>query len=182
MLPKPVWARGYLARSVGRVRLDTVREYLEHQAQHHGYAARRLPPVHCYRSTETERLTAPHCWFELHHHLVFATRRRKCVFDSSLGRALREYWLRVALARGFALDQLTVLPDHVHLIVRTLPRMSIEACALLLMNNGQYFVAKNYGDVLVRLGLDQLWESSAYAGTCGDFTTALVKAWLREEE
>lgn len=181
-LPKPVWARGYLARSVGRVRIDAVRNYLEHQAEHHGYAARRLPPVHRYRSRETERLTAPHCWFELNHHLVFATRRRRGVFDSLLGSALTEYWLKVALARGFAIDQLSVLPDHVHLVVRTVPSMSIEVCALLLMNNGQYFVAKHYGGVLVALGLDQLWESSAYAGTCGDFTTALVKSWLREKE
>ena len=88
----------------------------------------------------------------------------------------------MAVARGFAIDQLTVVPDHVHLIVRIAPSMSIEECALLLMNNGQYFVSKNYGEVLVKLGVDQLWESSAYAGTCGDFTTALVKTWLRENE
>ncbi|HEX6045914.1 MAG TPA: IS200/IS605 family transposase [Pyrinomonadaceae bacterium] len=181
-LPVPVWARGYLARSVGRMRIDAVREYLDHQAEHHGYTARVLSPVHCYRATEKAELTAPHCSFELNHHLVFATRRRKSVFDSSLGRAVCEYWLRVAVTRGFAIDQLSVLPDHVHLIVRIAPGMSIEDCALLLMNNGQYFVSKNYGEVLVKLGMDQLWESSAYAGTCGDFTTALVRTWLRKNE
>ena len=87
----------------------------------------------------------------------------------------------VASARGFAIDQISIVPDHVHLIVRIVPSMSIERCALLLMNNAQYFVWKNYGELLVRVGLDQLWESSAYAGTCGNYTTALVKEWLRKK-
>ena len=181
-LPKPIWARGYLARSVGRVRLDVVREYLEHQPEHHGYAARLLPPVYRYRAKEAIRLTAAHSCFELNHQLVFGTRWRKGIFDSHLAAALSEYWLKVASARGFAIDQISIVPDHVHLIVRTVPSMSIEQCALLLMNNAQYFVWKNDGELLVRVGLDQLWESSAYAGTCGDYTTALVKAWLRKKD
>lgn len=176
---KPAWARGYLARSVGRMRIDAVREYLEHQSEHHGYAARLRPPVFRYRATEPLPLNAAHCSFELNHHVVLATRKRRGVFNSDLGRRLSEYWLRVAAVRGFAIDQVSVVPDHVHLIVRIVPSMSIEACVLLLMNNGQYFVGKNYPEMLVEVGIDQLWESSAYAGTCGDFTTAFVKAWLK---
>ena len=34
--------------------------------------------------------------------------------------------------RGFAIDPISVVPDHVHLLVRIVPRMSIEECALLL--------------------------------------------------
>ena len=180
-LPKPAWARGYLARSVGRMRIDAVREYLDGQSEHHGYATRMRPPVFRYRTEKPLPLTAAHCVFELNHHLVLATRRRKGVFDSHLGRQLSEYWLRVAAARNFAIDQISVVPDHIHLIVRLVPSMSIEECALLLMNNGQYFVGKNYPELLVELGIDQLWESSAYAGTCGDFTTAFVKAWLKKK-
>jgi len=178
-LTKPVWARGYWARSVGRMRLDAVRQYLEQQAAHHGYASRVLPPVFRFRATQPVELRSPHAWFELNHHLVLSTRHRKGVFTSSIGEALTEYWLKVAAARDFALDQCSVVPDHIHLIVRILPRMSIEECALLLMNNGQQFIGKKYPQLYVENGIEQLWEPSAYAGTCGDFTTALIKSWLR---
>lgn len=180
LLPKPAWARGYLARSVGRMRVDAVRAYLDHQSEHHGYETRMLPPVFRYRAEKESPLTAAHCVFELNHHLVFATRKRKGVFNSVLARRLCDYWLRVATARSFAIDQISIVPDHVHLIVRIVPSMSIEECTLLLMNNGQYFVGKYCPEVLVEAGIDQLWESSAYAGTCGDFTTAFVKAWLKK--
>ncbi|MFN2514247.1 MAG: transposase, partial [Pyrinomonadaceae bacterium] len=79
----------------------------------------------------------------------FATCQRKGVFTSALGKALSDYWLRVAAMRAFAIDQISVIPDHVHLLVRIMPRMSIQECALLLMNNGQHFIGKDYPQVLV---------------------------------
>lgn len=180
-LTKPVWARGYLARSVGPMRIDAVRQYLDQQGRHHGYDSRVLPPVYQYRATPPVQLRSAHASFDLSHHLVFATRQRKGVFTAALGKALGEYWLRVAAARGFAIDQFSIVPDHVHMLVRVVPKMSIEECALILMNNGQHFMGENYPHVLVEGGLNQLWEASAYAGTCGRLTTALLKNWLRAE-
>ncbi len=181
-LAKPVWARGFLAKSVGRMRIGAVRKYLEQQSKHHGYDSRVLPPVYRYRASQPSALQATHASFELNHHLVLATCQRKGVFSSNLGRALSDYWLRVAARRGFAIDQISVVPDHVHLLVRTVPKMCIEECALLLMNNGQHFIGKNFPQRLVEAGINQLWEASAYAGTSGEFTTALIKAWLSTSE
>jgi REP element-mobilizing transposase RayT len=179
-LRAPVWARGYLARSTGRVRIDAVRQYLEQQAAHHGYATRLLPPVYRYRAPHPISLKAAHASFELNHHLVLATDRRVGVFTSALGKALSEYWLLVAAKRGFAIDQISIVPDHVHLLVRIVPKMSIETCALSLLNNGQHFIGKHFPETLVQAGIPQLWQASAYAGTCGEMTTALIKSWLNE--
>ncbi|HJX90392.1 MAG TPA: IS200/IS605 family transposase [Pyrinomonadaceae bacterium] len=181
-LDTPVWARGYLARSVGKVRIDAVRRYLEQQGAHHGYDSRVVPPVYRYRDSKPGTLATAHSNFELNHHLVLATCRRKGIFGASLGKALSEYWLRVASKHRFAIDQISVVPDHIHLIVRIVPSMSIQECALLLMNNGQYFVWKNYSQELIKAGIDQLWQASAYAGTCGEYTSALIKKWLNSPE
>lgn len=174
----PLWARGYLARSAGCVRLKAVKEYLHHQAEHHGYGQRKLSPVFRFCTPEPAVLTAAHASFELKHHLVLATAFRRGVFDSRLGEDLVIYWSKVAHKREFALDQATVLPDHVHLLVRIKPKMSIEECALLLMNNGQHFVGRNNPHRLVEAGINQLWQPSAYAGTCGELPTALLKSFL----
>jgi putative transposase len=175
----PVWERGYLARSTGRMKISAVRHYLEQQATHHGYASRVLPPVYRYSSAQPVVLKAAHGMFDLTHHVVFATRYRRGVFTSTVGEALSDYWLGVASKREFAIDQVSLVPDHVHAIVRIVPKMSIEECVLSLMNNGQHFIAKHYPQLFVETGLDQLWESSAYAGTCGEVATALLKTWLR---
>jgi putative transposase len=178
----PLWARGYFARSVGRVRLQAVRTYIEEQSTHHGYDGRLLPPVYGYRAESPLVLASPRAVFDLSHHLVLATRYRNGIFDSSMGQALVEYWLRVARKHAFAIDQVTVVPDHIHSIVRIKPSMGIEDCALLLMNNGQHFIEKGYPEVLIQAGIDQLWQPSAYVGTCGEFTSALIKSWLNSSE
>jgi REP element-mobilizing transposase RayT len=162
--------------------LGAVRDYLEKQSAHHGYDSRVLPPVYRYRVTEPVVLKSSHACFELNHHLVLATNQRKGIFTSRLGQALCDYWLKVAAKRGFAIDQVSVVPDHVHLLVRIVPSMSIEQCALLLMNNGQYFVASYYPQVLIQAGINQLWQGSAYAGTCGDYTSGLIQTWLSSPE
>ena len=175
-----LWARGYLAQSVGQVRISAVRKYLEKQAAHHGYDSRLLPPVHRFRAVEPVQLSATHAVFDLSHHLVLSTRWRKGIFTSVIGRALTDYWLRVADKRRFAIDQVSTVPDHIHLIVRIVPSMSIEECVLILMNNGQYFMAKNYPQLLIQARIDRLWQASAYAGTCGRYTTGLMQRWLLE--
>lgn len=178
-LTPPLWARGYLARSTGRVNVQAVRQYLATQAEHHGYANRVRPPVFRFKETNRRALATAHASFELSHHLVFATRFRRGVFGSKTGDALVNYWINVASIRGFAIDQATVLPDHVHLLVRITPKITIEQVALSLMNNGQYFAGKHFPYALVEAKIDQLWQPSAYAGTCGELTTALLKAFLR---
>jgi REP element-mobilizing transposase RayT len=181
-LDPPLWAGGYLARSVGHVRIDAVKKYIEQQGVHHGYDCRLLPPVYRYRASEPITLATAHAHFELNHHLVFATCHRKGIFNSSLGRALSDYWLRVASKHRFAIDQISTVPDHIHLMVRILPSMTIEECALMLMNNGQHFVGKNYPQVLIEAGIGQLWQPSAYAGTCGEYTSGLIQKWLSSPE
>ena len=181
-VPIPLWASGYAARSSGRMRISAVRAYLEKQATHHGYANRALPPIFRYRAQSPVILPANHASFDLSHHLVFSTKHRKGVFTSTVGRALTEYWLRVAAKRELAIDQISIVPDHLHMIVRIVPKVSVEEVALSLMNNGQYFMGKHYPGLLLANGMDQLWNASAYAGTCGDLTTGLIMKWLRSDE
>src|SRR5215471_13109194 len=174
----PLWGRGFLARSVGRVRLSVVKEYISAQSEHHGYDKRARPPVSRYRAKDSVELSAQHSTFDLNHHLGFATRYRRGVFTSTLGDELIQYWLRVAAARGFAIDSVTIVADHAHLLVRIAPKMNIEECCLCLLNNGQHFVGQHAPEALIQAGIEQLWQPSAYSGTTGGVTTAMVKAFL----
>ena len=99
-----------------------------------------------------------------------------------MGESLIQYWQRVASARGFAIDRVPLVPDHAHLLVRIAPKMSIEECAFSLLNNGQHFVGQHAPEALIQARIEQLWQASAYAGTTGKVTTALVKAFLSERE
>jgi REP-associated tyrosine transposase len=181
-LTPPLWGRGFLARSVGRVRLNLVKRYISGQAEHHGYDRRIRPPISRFKIDEPIILTSAHSSFDLNYHLVVATQYRRGVFGSALGEGLIRYWQRVASTRGFAIDRVTIVPDHAHLLVRISPKMSIAECALSLLNNGQHFVGQQAPDALIQARIEQLWQASAYVGTTGKVTTALVKAFLSRPE
>ncbi|MGH9821817.1 MAG: IS200/IS605 family transposase [Blastocatellia bacterium] len=173
------WARGYLARSVGRITTQAVSRYLTSQPLHHGYASRVHPPVYrCRPGADAVQLSAVHASFELNYHFVFSTSYRRSVFGSQMGEAIAQYWLKVAAKHGFAIDQVSVVPDHVHLLVRAKPKQSVEDCALALLNNSQHFVGARYPAALIEAGIDNLWSPGAYVGTCGRVTTAEVKSFL----
>jgi REP-associated tyrosine transposase len=87
-VPSPVWARGHLAKSAGRMRIDAVRNYLEKQSEHHGYESRIMPPVYHYQTESPVELKASHACFDLSHHVVLSTTQRRGAFTSGIGRAL----------------------------------------------------------------------------------------------
>jgi REP-associated tyrosine transposase len=178
----PIWADGFLARSVGRVRIDVVKKYLDSQAEHHGYARRTRPPVFRFVAQNPVTLTSAHSAFDLNHHIVIATRYRRGVFGSRTGEELITYWHRVASKKDFAIDRATVLPDHIHLIVRIVPKISIQNTVLALMNNGQHWLGTRYPNLLVEAGVNQLWQPSAYVGSTGRMTTALMKSFLNRDD
>ena len=65
--------------------------------------------------------------------------------------------------------------------MRIVPKLNIEDCVLALMNNGQHWFGKHFPQLLMQAGVSQLWQPSAYVGTSGKVTTALVKSFLSRD-
>lgn len=175
-----LWSRGYFAKSTGKVEEKVVAKYIASQADHHGYKAGSAALV----CAHDEPGNAPALWYHNHvafnltHHLVLDTQRHAHVFDDVTGKALIEYWLRVAEKKEFQIAQIRVLPNHCHLRVRLLPAMSVLECILALMNNSWIMMNQRFWGVLKQTDACDVWEPSSYAATIGDVTTAQVKAYL----
>jgi len=174
-----LWARGYFARSSGKVDADTVRAYVDSQVSHHGYRG---------TWTESLRLKNPdfkspafslaHCLTILQYHLVFVTDFRVPLFDEVIAPGLFQYLIAVGKKRGFALERMSVLPDHIHLVIEALPSLSVAQLALSVVNNTRFRLEKNYWGVLKQTGAWEVWKPSYYAGTIGEYTTAQVRSFL----
>jgi putative transposase len=176
-----LWSRGYFAKSTGKVKQAVIARYIAGQASHHGYEGSSASLVCAYDEPGTP---APlffhnHTAFNLTHHLVIDTQRHVHIFDDVTGKALIGYWLRVAEKKGFQIAQIRVLPNHCHLRVRILPATSVLDCALALMNNSWAMMNRRFWGVLKQTDAWDVWDASFYAATCGDITTAEVKAYLR---
>jgi putative transposase len=177
-----LWARGYFARSSGKVGADTVRAYVDNQISHHGYRGAWTEALR-FKNPEfkSPAFSLAHCLTILQYHLVLVTDFRIPLFDEAIAPRLFEYVIAVGQKRGFVVDRLSVLPDHVHLVIEAVPSLSMDECALTVVNNTRHWMEKNYWGVLKQTGAWDVWKPSFYAGTTGEYTTAQVRSFLIRE-
>jgi putative transposase len=174
-----LWATGYLARSTGKVNLEAARNYVATQVEHHGF-----------RGTWTEALNLRNPLFKspafqlkhslciLDYHVVLVTSQRRALFDEAIAPRLFNYIIAVAEKHGFAIDRIGLLPDHMHIILESVPGLSIQDCVLAIMNNTQHWMTTYYSGVLKQTNGWDVWTPSFYAGTVGKYSTAQVKSFL----
>lgn len=176
---RTLWAEGYFGRSSGKADIRTVRDYVESQPAHHGYRGGWTSAL----TYNNPRFRSPafqlaHCVCILDYHLVLVTKFRQPVFDEHIAPGLFDYVVAIGNKRGFALDRISLAPDHLHLIIEARPDVSIESCALSLVNNTRQWMEKRYWGVLKETGCWDVWQPSFYAGTVGEYSTAQIKRFL----
>lgn len=178
-LSRPL-AAGYFARSCGKADVETVRTYVEQQAVHHGYRGRWTASL----TYHNPQFRSPA--FNLHHsvcclayQVVLVTKSRAGLFDECVARSLFPYLEVIAKKRGFAIDRISLMPDHLHLIMEGRPEISVADYALSIMNNTQCWMMKKYYGVLKATSCWDVWQPSFYAGTIGEYSTAEMRQFLR---
>jgi putative transposase len=174
-----LWAKGYFARTSGKVDIDAARQYVDSQTEHHGYSGEWTKALN-YKNPKfrSPMFNLDHCVCTLNYHLVLATHRRLPLFDETVAPRLFDYVERVGLKHEFAIDRIGLLPDHMHLVIEASPKVSVEECARALIANTQHWMTKNYYGVLKNTGAWDVWQPSFYAGTVGEYSTAQIKHFL----
>jgi putative transposase len=174
-----LWARGYFARSSGKVDLERAKNYIDSQASHHGYSEEWTKPLKFKNPNFISPAFKPaHCLTILNYHLVLATQDRLPLFDPALAPRLFDHIIEVGEEHKFAVDRIGLMPDHGHFLIEAAPSISVEECVSALMKDTRDWMNKNYWGVLKDTGAWDVWRPSYYAGTVGEYTTAQVKSFL----
>jgi putative transposase len=176
---QPWFATGYFARSSGKVGVETVRGYVASQVAHHGYRGKWTEALE-YRNSRfrSPAFQPAHCVTILTYHLVVATVGRASVFDEAIAPKLFDYLNAVGDRHSFVIDRVSLMPDHIHLVLEASPTKSIQSIVLALMNNTAHWMGQHYWGVLKETDAWGVWQPSFYAGTTGEYTTAQVKRFL----
>jgi REP element-mobilizing transposase RayT len=133
---KSPWAEGYFARSSGKADLEATRRYIEDQAVHHGYRGEWTSALtYSNPSFQSPAFQFAQCVCILSYHLILVTKFRTAMFDEGIAPGLFEYIVAVGRKRGFAIDTMSLMPDHIHLVMEGRPDVSIAECALSIVNN-----------------------------------------------
>jgi putative transposase len=101
------------------------------------------------------------------------------LFDETIAPQLFNYIISIGRKHKFAVDRIGLLPDHVHLLIQAVPSLSVEACALAILENTRDWMTKHHWGILKEMNAWDVWQPSFYAGTIGEYSTAQVREFLR---
>jgi len=176
---RKLFARGYFARSSGKVDLVAARQYVDKQVPHHGYKGEWTKPLK-YRNPAFRSPAFPlaHGYCLLNYHVVIATQDRTPIFDEVIAPGLFNCCVAIGEKHSFAIERMGLLPDHLHLIVEAKSDVAIEDCVRGVMENTRQWMEQQFSGVLKETGAWDVWRPSYYTGTIGEYTTAQVRKFL----
>ena len=116
-------------------------------------------------------------------HIEFATKYRYKMFGKFKQKNLIAACIRkVATKHKIKIHVLTVMPDHVHLMV-TLPHNITDSKALMLLKGGSaYIFLKNHPKSRLRLPRGHLWSAGGCAVTVGYNEYSTVENYINNQE
>lgn len=112
-------------------------------------------------------------------HLVWCPKYRRPVLVGSVAVRLKELLRQKATERNWSIEALEVMPDHVHLLVRTGP----DASPALVAHQCKGFTSRMLRSEFphLRSRLPTLWSKSYFAASVGRVSEATIRRYIAEQ-
>jgi putative transposase len=114
------------------------------------------------------------------YHLVWTPKRRKAILVGSVADDCRALIERKCEERGWAILQLAVQPDHVHLFVRAWPETSASEIVRQCKGLTSRELRAKYPDLKRRL--PSLWTRSFFSATAGNVSQETIQKYIAAQK
>jgi REP element-mobilizing transposase RayT len=165
------FSRKVSVRTVGNNRRADVEAYIAGQVDKEAFADPRFEQAIRQFTVRDQQvdLAAPsesargRYWYNLHLVLVVAKRFR--IFNLQRLACIRDGCFAIARKKGYAISNLSVMPDHLHVAMRGHYEHSPLAIALSFQNNLAYL-----------LGQEAIWKETFYTGTFSEYDMGAIRS------
>jgi len=119
----------------------------------------------------------------MHVHLVFVTKYRKKVFTSEILSDMKVCMSKICDDFEATLEEFDGESDHVHLLVKYHPKVSVSKLVNSLKGVSSRLIRKkNYPSIQRSLWGGSLWSPSYFAGSCGGAPLDVVKQYIKSQK
>ena len=114
------------------------------------------------------------------YHIVFAPKYRRQIiygkYRASIGKILRELCER----KGVEIIEANACPDHIHMLVRIPPKMSISSFVGYLKGKSSLMIFDKHAHLKYRYGNRKFWCRGYYVNTVGR-NREKIQQYIREQ-
>ena len=125
--------------------------------------------------------TGAHTKHRLLYHLVWIPKCRTRVLQGKVAFQLRHYLYEACKVNEWWIEEIRVMPDHVHMSVELPLHMSSSKALQLLKGGSSYLLFRFQPKFRLRYPKKHFWSTGGYAASVGYTTVDVVDAYVRNQ-
>jgi REP-associated tyrosine transposase len=112
------------------------------------------------------------------YHIIFCPKRRQKILVGPIRERLQQITQEVATENKWKVIELAIQPDHVHLFIRSNPRILPTDIARLIKGRSAHVLREEY-PFLKRL--PSLWTRSTFYSTAGKVSSETIRGYIERQ-
>ncbi len=120
-----------------------------------------------------------HTTHRLLYHIVFIPKYRRKVLHGELVQRLHELFYECCKANRWYIHEMTIMPDHLHMLLQLQPRISVPKAVQYLKGGSSKVIRKEFPELEEFLWGDSLWADGYFAETVGRASEETMKTYIR---
>jgi len=114
------------------------------------------------------------------YHLVWVPRYRKRVLQGKVAVRLRHFLYEACKVNWWWIEELKILPDHVHVLIQVQPTETVAEVVQKLKGGTSYLLRKEFPELEEFIWGEHFWADGYFAETVGAQSFAAVKRYIKE--
>ena len=124
--------------------------------------------------------TKRHAKFNLGYHFIWCPKYRMDVLKDGVDIRLKELLLEKAEEHGWKIEEMEVMPDHVHIFIKTTPNDAPIFIISQLKGYSSNVLRKEFPKVKSRI--PTLWTRSYFVESVGHISEKTIKKYIEEQK
>lgn len=115
------------------------------------------------------------------YHIVFTPKYRRKIIYNKLRRDIVQIIKDLCKWKGIEIIEGKAMPDHIHILVKIPPKMSISNFMGYLKGKSAMMIFARHGNLKYKFGNNNSWSTGYYVSTVG-LNEATIAKYIREQD
>ena len=115
------------------------------------------------------------------YHIVFTPKYRRKIIYNKLRRDIVQIIKDLCKWKGIEIIEGKAMPDHIHILVKIPPKMSISNFLGYLKGKSAMMIFARHGNLKYKFGNNNFWSTGYYVSTVG-LNEATIAKYIKEQD
>ena len=118
--------------------------------------------------------------YNMGYHIIWCSKYRRNVLTGDIESRLKDLVIQKSNENGWSIENIEIMPDHLHLFIKATPSDSISHIVSQLKGYTSSVLRNEFE--LLRTRLPTLWTRSFYVETIGHISESVIKKYIDDQK